>query len=88
MDGLHLDERPGRFDCTVTMNAAKTATATFTSVALRVNITGAGSVTSDIPGVDCLQSCTGQFEPTAAVKLTATAASTSAFTSWTGCASV
>jgi hypothetical protein len=74
--------------CTVTMNTAKTATATFTSVALRVNITGFGSVTSDVPGVDCLQSCTGQFVPNAVVKVTATAPSTSGFTSWTGCASV
>jgi hypothetical protein len=74
--------------CTVTMNTAKTATATFTSVALRVNITGFGSVASDVPGVDCLQSCTSQFAPSTVVQVTATAASTSGFTSWTGCASV
>jgi hypothetical protein len=73
--------------CTVLMNAAKTVTATFTSVTLTVGITGAGTVASDTPGINCTQSCTGRFVPNATVVLTATPASTSAFTSWTGCTS-
>ena len=74
-------------DCTVTMNTAKTATVTFTSVALRVNITGAGTVVSNPAGVSCTQSCTGQFEPGTTVELTPTPSASSAFTSWAGCAS-
>jgi len=74
-------------DCTVTMNVLKTVTATFTSMALRVNITGAGTVVSTPGGVSCTQSCTGQFEPNATVQLTPTASASSAFTSWAGCAS-
>src|SRR5262245_29479741 len=74
-------------DCTVTMKTAKTVTVTFTSVALRVNITGAGRVDSSPSGVACTQSCTGQFEPNTTVQLTPTASASSQFTSWTGCAS-
>ena len=79
--------QPTGATCTVTMNVAKTVTATFTSTALRVNITGAGTIASTPPGISCTLSCTGQFEPNTTVQLTPTPASTSAFTSWVGCAS-
>src|SRR4029434_6893265 len=79
--------QPTGATCTVTMNVAKTVTATFTSTARRVNITGAGTIASTPPGISCTLSCTGQFEPNTTVQLTPTPASTSAFTSWVGCAS-
>ena len=71
--------------CTVLMNTAKTVSVTFTSVPLTLTITGAGTVTSDIPGISCAQSCTGRFVQGSTVMLTATPASTSSFMSWTGC---
>ena len=71
--------------CTVLMSTAKTVSATFTSVPLTLTITGTGTVTSDIPGINCAQSCTGRFVQGSTVVLTATPASTSGFMAWTGC---
>ena len=76
--------------CLVTMTAARTVTATFTSHTLTVMRagTGAGSVTSTPPGIDCGVDCTEGFAPGTSVQLVATPAPGSAFTSWTGCGSV
>jgi hypothetical protein len=80
--------------CTVTMNAARTATATFNvqtqSFALTVGKTGAGSgtVTSSPAGITCGADCSESYNSGTTVTLTAAAASGSVFGSWSGCNSV
>lgn len=77
--------------CTVTMSAARTITATFTSqvqtVALNVTVTGpvdSGGVASSPHGIACPPSCTATYTTGSAVTLTATAVSGYAFQGWNG----
>ncbi len=81
----------GTGTCVVTMDAAKSVTATFNSdfaqlFALTVNKSGAGSgtVTSTPTGIACGATCSASFQSGTSVTLTATAAAGSAFTSWSG----
>ena len=78
-------------DCVVTMDAAKSVTATFTrGHALTVSLagTGGGSVTSSPAGIDCSAAvgsdCSEIYAYGTDVTLTATAASGSTFTGWSG----
>ena len=52
--------------------------------ALGVTITGAGYVTSDLPGVVCNAACTTQWDQGTTVTLAATPAAASRFVHWTG----
>jgi len=74
--------------CAVTMNAAKSVTATFTlnQYALTVSKTGTGSgtVTSSPAGINCGADCTEPYNYGTAVTLTATPATGSTFTGWSG----
>ncbi len=77
--------------CTVTMNANRTVTATFTLQGtlrtLTVNKagTGSGTVTSNLAGINCGSTCSANFNNGTVVTLTATAASGSTFGGWSGC---
>ena len=53
-------------------------------VALSVAFAGAGTVSSDLPGVDCAVACTSQWDPGAILSLDAQASSTDRFVRWTG----
>jgi len=82
----------GTGPCTVTMNAAKTVTATFTAKTATVPVTlagaGSGNVTSSPAGfTNCTTNCTATFNQGASVVITATPASNSYVSSWTGCTS-
>jgi uncharacterized repeat protein (TIGR02543 family) len=79
----------GLTTCSVTMDAAKTVTASFNlipKVALTVTKsgTGTGSISSDLAGIDCGATCTSSFLQGKIVTLTASAASGSSFAGWTG----
>jgi hypothetical protein len=52
--------------------------------ALGVTLSGAGEVTSDLPGVDCTATCTTQWDQGAAVTLTAQSGNRGRFLHWTG----
>jgi hypothetical protein len=75
--------------CTVTMNAAESATASFASSAtLSVSKSGtgasAGTVTSSPSGINCGSTCSANYASGTAVMLTATPASGAVFTGWSG----
>jgi hypothetical protein len=55
-----------------------------TPVALTVGFAGAGTVTSNLPGLDCAAGCTTQWDPGAVVLLDAEPAATDRFVRWTG----
>ncbi len=78
----------GTGDCTVTMTAAKTVTATFTLDQFTLTVakdgTGSGTVTSNPAGIDCGATCQFDFDYGTVVTLTATAATGSTFAGWTG----
>ena len=78
----------GTGTCVVTMSAARTVTANFTlnTYTLTVNKTGAGSgtVTSAPTGVNCGSTCSAAFNYNQSVTLTATAATGSTFSGWSG----
>jgi List-Bact-rpt repeat protein/centrosomal CEP192-like protein len=83
----------GSGSCTVTVNAARAVTATFTAlappVALSVtkNGTGSGTVTSAPAGIACGADCAESLAVGTPVTLTATAASGSVFAGWSGACS-
>jgi hypothetical protein len=88
--GWSHPECVGAGTCTLTLARSETVAATFappplTNV-LRVNFAGSGSgtVLSDPPGIDCIGSCSAQFQSGESVTLTATSASDSTFTGWSG----
>jgi subtilisin family serine protease len=80
----------GTGTCVVTMDSAKTVTATFdmqiSNFLLTVNKTGSGTgtVASTSPGINCGVVCSVAYAPNTIVTLTATPASGSAFTGWSG----
>lgn len=78
----------GTDTCIVTMDAAKSVTATFTlqTFSLSVNKAGNGSgtVTSAPVGIDCGSDCTETYDHGTTVTLTAAAATGSNFTGWSG----
>jgi uncharacterized repeat protein (TIGR02543 family) len=77
--------------CSVTLDAAKTVTATFTlttlpTYALSVGKagTGTGTVTSSPAGISCGSTCSAGYSSGTVVSLTATPAAGSSFAGWTG----
>jgi hypothetical protein len=78
----------GSGGCTVTMNAAESVTATFVQdVALTVNVTGSGSVTSSPAAINCPSTCSANFAAGTQVTLTATPANGWGFSGWGGACS-
>jgi len=84
----------GTGNCVVTMNSAKTVTATFNSTpagpyTLTVTKTGTGSgtVTSSPAGINCGTDCSESYSSGTSVTLYASAASGSTFASWSGACS-
>ncbi|MBI3802446.1 MAG: hypothetical protein HY282_01620 [Nitrospirae bacterium] len=77
----------GTGSCVVTMNAAKSVTATFTlkTFVLTVNKTGNGTVTSAPAGINCGSTCSATYDINSAVTLTATPEPDLNFTGWSGC---
>lgn len=73
--------------CQLTMDGTHSATANFVENSI-LTVTkdgdGGGTVTSDAPGIDCGASCSHDYAPSATVTLTATAATGSTFTGWSG----
>ncbi|HYD41729.1 MAG TPA: lytic polysaccharide monooxygenase [Anaeromyxobacter sp.] len=81
----------GTGPCTVTMSQARSVSATFnttsgTTYALTVTKsgTGSGTVTSNPVGISCGSTCSATFNSGVSVTLTATAASGSTFSGWSG----
>ena len=78
----------GTGTCQVTMDAAKSVTATFGlvehPVTVSTNGTGGGSVSSSPSGISCPSTCSGPFVQGTNVSLTATPDANSTFTGWTG----
>ncbi|MFY9271246.1 MAG: DUF1565 domain-containing protein [Candidatus Manganitrophaceae bacterium] len=77
-----------RNSCTVTMDRAKIATATFTALTVPLTVTrtgtGAGSVTSDPAGINCGTTCEAPFPIGTVVTLTAAPSANSTFVRWEG----
>jgi uncharacterized repeat protein (TIGR02543 family) len=74
--------------CTVTMDVARTVTATFTlAVPLSVQVSGNGNVSGGSGAINCGNGgviCSGSFALNATVTLIATPATGATFTGWTG----
>ena len=86
----------GTGSCTVSMDSARSVTASFTAAATTRLVTltksgaGTGSVTSNPSGLSCAAGCTSasaSFTSTSAVTLTALASSGSTFAGWGGACS-
>jgi Domain of unknown function (DUF1929)/Divergent InlB B-repeat domain/Galactose oxidase, central domain len=75
----------GTGDCTLTMDVARNVTATFEPAhMLHVVRTGAGTVTSDVGGINCGVSCDALVQDGAVVTLTAAHGPNSTFGAWGG----
>lgn len=78
----------GTGTCTVTMNAARSVTATFNTQAFTLAVTragtGTGTVASSPSGINCPTTCSATFTSGTSVTLTATPASSSTFAGWSG----
>ena len=80
----------GTGDCTISITAAQSVTATFTLNTVTYNLTvsrtgtGSGTITSSPIGITCGSDCFQAYAAGTVVKLTAVAASGSTFTGWTG----
>jgi hypothetical protein len=74
--------------CMLTMDSAKTVTATFDliqrSLAVTKSGTGMGTVTSSPAGINCGVDCSEAYPHGTAVTLTASAGANSVFTGWSG----
>jgi len=72
--------------CNMTLSANKTATADFGRpyVSVTKTGTGTGTVTSQPSVINCGSTCSGEFDPTTNVGLTATPDSGSIFEGWSG----
>ena len=74
--------------CSVTMDAARSVTATFAPQAFALAVskagTGSGTVTSVPAGISCGADCSESYAPSTTVTLTAVAALGSVFTGWSG----
>lgn len=73
--------------CAVTMDAAKSVTATFAQLPdpmLTVASSGPGTVTSNPEGIDCGLDCTESYVPGTEVVLTAASSTDATFSGWTG----
>jgi len=69
--------------CDLTMDSAKSVTATFAPLlSLSVAVSGSGVVTSSPAGINCGATCSAPYVFDAGVRLTATAAAGSVFTGW------
>jgi hypothetical protein len=81
----------GTGDCIVTMDAAKSVTATFTLDRHILNVsldgTGSGSVSSNPVGIICESDCSETYDYGTVVVLTAVADTLSSFTGWNGACS-
>ena len=81
----------GSTSCQVTVDGAKSVTATFAlamySLTVTVGGTGGGTVTSSPAGVSCEPDCSESYNRGTVVSLTATPASGSTFGGWTGACS-
>ncbi len=77
---------PGTGPCVVTVNDAKTVTATFSAPtsALTVRAYGQGTITSAPAGIACNSSCTATYANGTRVTLTADPSANYAFTGWYG----
>ncbi|PCI70720.1 MAG: hypothetical protein COB38_06890 [Gammaproteobacteria bacterium] len=79
----------GAGSCSVTMDTAKTVTATFIEEDLElfdlsIAISGSGNVTSSPSGIDCGSDCNESYDDGTSVSLTATADDGFIFSQWTG----
>ena len=78
----------GTGTCTITMDAAKSVTATFNlqtfTLSVAKNGTGSGTVTSNIPGINCGTDCQDVYSFGTGLNLTATPEQGSVFTGWSG----
>ncbi len=76
----------GTGTCTVTMDAAKSITVTFTrkSYALTLSSTGGGTITSSPAGISCGATCAASFNHGTVVTLTPTADPGATFAGWSG----
>jgi hypothetical protein len=78
----------GTGTCQVTMDQARSVTATFTRVRHTLTVTlsgtGGGTVTSSPVGIDCGTDCSEPYDSGTVVTLTPTADATSRFTGWSG----
>jgi hypothetical protein len=78
----------GTGSCIVTMDAAKSVAATFDIQQFSLTVTsagtGTGAVTSSPSGIDCGSDCSENYQPNTEVTLTATPATGSLFTGWSG----
>ena len=81
----------GTGECTVTVDGAKSVTATFDVLQYGITVsksgTGGGTVTSSPGGIVCGGTCSATFAATSLITLTATADATSTFTGWSGACS-
>ncbi|MBI3802256.1 MAG: hypothetical protein HY282_00650 [Nitrospirae bacterium] len=81
----------GTGSCVVTIDGAKSVTATFTLRTFSMTVSkagaGTGTVTSSPGGIDCGGTCSASFNSGASVTLTASPASDSTFTGWSGACS-
>lgn len=75
--------------CTVTMDEARSVTATFSPLPRQLSVAtvGTGSVTSSPAGIDCGATCSATYDHGTVVTLTATAGQGQAFAGWSGACS-
>ena len=81
------DACTGSGGCSITMDAAKSVTATFTLkpvLTVAMSGTGAGSVTSSPAGINCGADCSEPYNPNVVVSLTAIPSQGSVFDTWSG----
>jgi hypothetical protein len=78
----------GTATCMVTMNADRTASATFTRNQFTLSVakdgSGTGTVTSNPPGIDCGSDCLQVYDAGTSVTLTAAASAGGSFGGWSG----